>query len=201
MVSSHTRATHSSAPTLSRYQKQRNRSVPKKRPPIALVSNNLGGSPKTVLSQIFGQWVSLPCAGLHPSRVLAPRRDGRVAEPRGGGLAGPRESSDRLACRAMRTRPVRPAFRVLLTFASRSGSRSGASVPGCSSRVLGVSLCLSSACSAQVTEREDVCVSGGTSPTAAGVEARESSRTRASKAAVLRPVSSHESVRWCRFVW
>ena len=32
-------------------------------------------------------------------------------------------------------------------------------------RVLGVSSCPSSACSARATEREDVCVSGGTSPT------------------------------------
>ena len=38
-------------------------------------------------------------------------------------------------------------------------------------------------------------------PTGNGVEARESFWTRAPKAAVLRPGSSHESVRWCRFAW
>ena len=42
-------------------------------------------------------------------------------------------------------------------------------------RVLGVSPCPSSVSPARAIEREDVCVSGGTSPTVAGVEARESS--------------------------
>ena len=68
-------------------------------------------------------------------------------------------------------------------------------------RVLGVSPRPSPACSARAIEREDVCVSGGTSPTAAGVEARESFWIRAPKAAVLRLGFFLEADRWCRFAW
>ena len=68
-------------------------------------------------------------------------------------------------------------------------------------RVLGVSSCPSSPCAARVIEREDVFVSGGTSPTVYGAEARESSWTRAPKAAVLRSDAFDVSARWCRFAW
>ena len=53
-------------------------------------------------------------------------------------------------------------------------------------RVLGVSMCPSSVLPARAKYREDVCVSGGITPTVRGVEARESFWIRAPKAAVLR---------------
>ena len=71
-------------------------------------------------------------AGVFGAGLRAIRKGGRVVLSRGGGSVGPGEPSDRLACRAMRAEPVCPAFRLPLTFASRSGSSSGAIVPGCS---------------------------------------------------------------------
>ena len=69
-------------------------------------------------------------AGVFGAGLRAIRKGGRVVLSRGGGSVGPGEPSDRLACRAMRAEPVCPAFRLPLTFASRSGSSSGAIVPG-----------------------------------------------------------------------
>ena len=139
-------------------------------------------------------------AGVFGAGLRAIRKGGRVVLSRGGGSVGPGEPSDRLACRAMRAEPVCPAFRLPLTFASRSGSSSGAIVPGCSAGPWRFIVSVVGLFGAGHREgrrmriRRDI-------PNGAGVEARESSRTRAPKAAVLRSSSSDELVRRCRFAW
>ena len=85
----------------------------------------------------------------------------------------------------MRPEPVCPAFRLLLTFASRSGSSSGAIVLGCFAGPWRFTVSVVGLFGAGHREgrrmriRRDI-------PNGYGVEARESFRIRAPKAAVLR---------------
>ena len=87
-----------------------------------------------------------------------------------------------------------------LTFASRSGSSSGAIVLGCSAGPWRFIVPVVGLFGAGHQEgrrmriRRDI-------PNGYGVEARESFRIRAPKAAVLRSKSLRDSVRWCRFAW
>ena len=94
----------------------------------------------------MGEWSWLAAAG--PARV--------------GGVPGPAGLSRPVYGAAQGPSALPSA--IPLTFASRSGSSSGALVPGCSLGSLAFEPRPSSACPARATWREDVCVSGGTSP-------------------------------------
>ena len=95
----------------------------------------------------MGEWSWLAAAG--PARV--------------GGVPGPAGLSRPVYGAAQGPSALPSA--IPLTFASRSGSSSGALVPGCSLGSLAFEPRPSSACPARATWREDVCVSGGTTPT------------------------------------
>ena len=72
---------------------------------------------------------ALRCLGRFPAGFTEGWESGSC---RGVGPAGPREPSDRPTRCTMRINPCALPCGFILTFASRSGSRSGAIVPGCS---------------------------------------------------------------------
>ena len=152
---------------------------------------NFGGGFR--VSQFRAAAVGAPVSGV--------RKGGRVVLLRGGGQAGPGEPSDRLACRAMRAEPVCPAFRLPLTFASRSGSSSGAIVLGCSAGPWRFTVSVVGLFGAGHREgrrmriRRDI-------PNGYGVEARESfTGSVLRKRRCFGLSSSSELVRRCRFAW
>ncbi len=131
----------------------------------------------------MGEWSWLAAAG--PARV--------------GGVPGPAGLSRPVYGAAQGPSALPSA--IPLTFASRSGSSSGALVPGCSLGSLAFEPRPSSACPARATWREDVCVSGGTSPLVTASKRVSPFRDPCSEGGGASAGLIIESVRWCRFAW
>ena len=131
----------------------------------------------------MGEWSWLAAAG--PARV--------------GGVPGPAGLSRPVYGAAQGPSALPSA--IPLTFASRSGSSSGALVPGCSLGSLAFEPRPSSACPARATWREDVCVSGGTSPLVTASKRVSPFRDPCSEGGGASAELIIEFVRWCRFAW
>ena len=139
--------------------------------------------PSLILIRGMGEWSWLAAAG--PARV--------------GGVPGPAGLSRPVYGAAQGPSALPSA--IPLTFASRSGSSSGALVPGCSLGSLAFEPRPSSACPARATWREDVCVSGGTSPLVTASKRVSPFRDPCSEGGGASAELIIEFVRWCRFAW